>query len=721
VQELLVTKIDPALQQEVSTNLNGNIQRSESVLWLSRVLTVLAIGGVLTLSFLVVRRLRKQQSLIMLLQLANANEASARRKVEKISAEIEDLYNHAPCGYHSLDKNGVFSAINQTELNWLGYKREEVIGKLHITDVVDERSRELFKENFQLFKERGSLMDLRFVMVSKSGRSFPVTVNATAIYDIKGNYLSSRSTVFDITSQVYFEAELKEAKKIADLSAQVKEQFLANMSHEIRTPVNSMIGFTNLLQKTKLNEDQQQYVALIQSASENLLAIINEILDLSKIEAGMLRIENQPFSLRGLCNSIETMFHHRAHEKNLSFAVQVQEDIPDTLNGDPIRLTQILVNLITNAIKFTSEGSIKVQITMPVQTAESIRLIFSITDTGIGMAQDMLERIFERFEQGDTDTTRKYGGTGLGLAIVKKLVEIQDGEIRVISEPGKGTEFQLEMEYGLTTNGNQTHITYDRDTESPDPLFLKGIRILIVEDNEMNQLLMKHTFQSWQMEFEIAAHGKQAIDWLEKEKFDLVLLDIQMPVMDGYAAAQAIRKELKSHIPIIAMTAHAMPGEREKCLSHGMNDYIPKPLHERELQQLLKKYLQKKGESVELLKAELKYIDMVFLWDLVMENKEFMQNVLRQFMKQFPGEMESLKEAVALADNKRVAALAHHIQSTVSVLGKKTPYFAQLENLEKTALSRGSARQLTTAFNSLNEHKQLLLRDIDRLMKAELE
>jgi PAS domain S-box-containing protein len=657
----------------------------------------------------------------MLLQLANTNEATARRKVEKISADIEDLYNNAPCGYHSLDAKGIFSAINQTELNWLGYKHSEVIGKMHFTDIVDKHSAQVFKENFDRFKQNGSVKDLRFNMVSKSGRVFPVSLNATAIFDIEGNYLSSRSTIFNIESVVQSEVELKEAKRIAVESAQIKEQFLANMSHEIRTPVNSMIGFTNLLQKTKLSEDQQQYVKLIQSASESLLTIINEILDISKIEAGMLRIEIQPFSLRGLCNSIETMFYHRAMEKNLSFSVQVQDDIPDTLNGDPVRLTQILVNLIANAIKFTSEGSIKVVITMPVQTGESVRLIFSILDTGIGISPDKLESIFERFEQGDTDTTRKYGGTGLGLAIVKKLVEIQEGDIRVISHPGKGTEFQLEMEYGLITNGNNTHITYDRDTETLDPILLKGIRILIVEDNEMNQLLMRHTFRNWQMEFDIAGNGKQAIERLEREKYDLVLLDIQMPVMDGYATAQAIRKELKSSIPIIAMTAHAMPGEREKCLSHGMNDYIPKPLHERELQQLLKKYLQKKGESVELLKAELKYIDLNFLWDLVMENVEFMQNVLRQFMKQFPGEMENLKEAVASADHKKIASLAHHIQSTVSVLGKKTPFFAELENLEKTALDRGTAQLLTATFNSLNEHKQLLLRDIDRLTKAEME
>lgn len=698
----------------------GNINRSEAVLWFSQVITMLAIGGVLGLSYLIVKRLRKQQSLILLLQLANTNEAEARRKVEKISADIEDLYNNAPCGYHSLDKDGIFVAINQTELNWLGYQRDEIVGKLKFTDLTDESGVAIFRENFEQFKLQGHIMDLRFNMKKKSGQIFPVSLNATAIYDLKGEYVSSRSTVFDITNQLKNEMELKEAKSAADKSARIKEQFLANMSHEIRTPVNSVIGFTNLLQKTKLTDDQQQFVKLIQSASENLLAIINEILDISKIEAGMLRIEPYPFSLRGLCDSVETMFRHRAMDKNLSFSIVIEENIPDTLDGDPVRLTQILVNLITNSVKFTPEGTIHIHVSMLYQAADNVRLLFSVKDTGIGIPQDKLGRIFERFEQGDTDTTRKYGGTGLGLAIVKKLVEMQHGAIRVNSEPGKGTEFEVEMVYGLQHLGNQPSLGHEQEGDLFDLSLLSHVKILVVEDNEMNQLLMKHTFQSWKMGFELGGNGKQAIGWLQREKFDLVLLDIQMPVMDGYATAQAIRQELKNPVPIIAMTAHAMPGEREKCLSYGMNDYISKPIHERELQYLLKKYLLKERESIDTLKAGLRYIDMAFLYDLVMENEEFLKNVIRQFLKQFPGEIETLQEAVAQEDHKKIAQVAHHIQSTVSVLGKKTPFFRQLQKLEKVAQFKGNNQKLNDNLNSLLEHKQLLMREIDRLLNAEL-
>jgi signal transduction histidine kinase/DNA-binding response OmpR family regulator len=513
--------------------------------------------------------------------------------------------------------------------------------------------------------------------------------------------------------------ELTAAKHSAEESALIKEQFLANMSHEIRTPVNSVIGFTNLLQKTTLTNDQQQFVTLIQSASENLLSIINDILDISKIEAGMLRIEKNPFSLRGLCNSIGTMFHHRATEKNLAFSLHIHENIPDTLTGDAIRLTQILVNLISNAIKFTHEGGVSITISPVSQTDHSIQLLFSVKDSGIGIAPDKLDTIFERFEQGEADITRNYGGTGLGLTIVKNLIELQGGQIGVTSEPGKGTEFYFKIVYELLTNHVHQPIKDVREPELSVDVF-RNIKILVAEDNYMNQLLIKYTFGNWKVQYELAENGRQVLDWLQRSTFDLLLLDIQMPVMNGYITAQNIRRELKSNIPIIAMTAHAMAGEREKCLSNGMNDYISKPIHERELHTLIKKHMNKHTDSVESLTADLQYVNFDFLYDLVMGNNEFLQNVIRQFLKQFPGEMDMLKEAIEQKDLKQISALAHHIQSTVSVLGKNTPFFNQLEKIEKMAQNRSNTTHLATAMDQLLEYKQHLLMEINRLEKARL-
>lgn len=716
----LSMQLEKELYEKLQAGIALNRKRTLYVLFISRLLTILGLGGIVILSLLVIRHILRQQQLIQELEQANENETQARHNIEKFSTEIQDLYNNAPCGYHSIDEEARIIAINDTELKWLGYTREEVVGKLYVYDVLDEETAKSVRENFSTFKKNGSVRERRLTMRTKTGETFPVVLNSIAVYDADGNYVSSRSTIFDITQQQKTETALKEARQQAIESANVKEQFLANMSHEIRTPINSVIGFTNLMQKTAMTEEQQQFVNLIQSASENLLTIINDILDISKIEAGMLRIEKNPFSLRGLCNSIETMFYHRAREKNLSFSLFIQDNIPDTLNGDAVRLTQILVNLISNAIKFTQKGGISLNISTLSQNNDKVRLRFSVKDSGIGISTDKLETIFDRFQQGETDTTRKYGGTGLGLSIVKNLVQLQGGDITVESEPGKGTEFIFEIGYSLVTLGETLPTSLADKTAITAGAFPEA-RILVAEDNSMNQLLIKFTFQSWKMNYELADNGAKAIEWLQRSTFDLLLLDIQMPLMDGYATAQAIRKELKSDIPIIAMTAHALAGEREKCISYGMNDYISKPIHEKELFSLLKKYLSNDRESnIESLKNELHYIDLNFLEDMVMGNGDFLKTIIKQFLKQFPGEMEALKLAVDQKDARQVATLAHHIQSTVSILGKNTPFFQQLEKLEKLARKNTAGSSFSTEFDKLHDYKHLLLQEVNQLLNTKV-
>jgi PAS domain S-box-containing protein len=714
----LSMQLEKELYEQLQAGIALNRKRTLYILFTSRLLTILGLSGIVLLSLLVIRHILRQQQLIRELELANENETETRHNIEKISTEIQDLYNNAPCGYHSIDEEARIIAINDTELNWLGYTRDEVVGKLYIYDILDEETAKSVRENFPTYKKRGAVRERRLTMRTKSGKTFPVVLNSIAVYDAAGNYVSSRSTIFDITQQQKAETALKEARQQAIESANVKEQFLANMSHEIRTPINSVIGFTNLLQKTSMTEEQQQFVTLIQSASENLLAIINDILDISKIEAGMLRIEKNPFSLRGLCSSIETMFYHKAREKNLSFSLHIQDNIPDTLTGDAVRLTQILVNLISNAIKFTQKGGISINITTLTQNNDQVRLRFSVKDSGIGIPADKLETVFERFQQGETDTTRKYGGTGLGLSIVKNLVQLQGGNITVESDPGKGTEFIFEIGYSLVHVGETLPASVSDNTTITAGAF-PDARILVAEDNSMNQLLIKFTFQGWNMNYELADNGAKAIEWLQSSRFDLVLLDIQMPLMDGYATAQAIRKQLKSDIPIIAMTAHALAGEREKCLSYGMNDYISKPIHEKELFSLLKKYLgHDRASNIESLKKELHYIDLNFLEDMVMGNGDFLRTIIKQFLKQFPGEMEALKLAVDQKDFRQVATLAHHIQSTVSILGKNTPFFQQLEKLEKLAKKNTAASTLSTEFDKLHDYKHLLLQEVNQLLNA---
>jgi signal transduction histidine kinase/CheY-like chemotaxis protein len=388
---------------------------------------------------------------------------------------------------------------------------------------------------------------------------------------------------------VYVKGRLSsESETKVKASAAVKENFLANMSHEIRTPLNAILGFTSILQKTKLENEQKDYVDIIQRSGDNLLSIVNDILDLSKIEAGMLRIEEAPFRVSDIISTVETMLSPRAEEKKLKLFVNLDVDVPEIVSGDAVRLTQILVNLVSNSIKFTEDGGVYLRVTMLKMENNTAKLEFLVRDTGIGIPAEKQLTIFDRFEQAEAETTRRFGGTGLGLSIVKNLVELQKGTITLFSNEGHGSSFTVELSFKIcegerTVREIKRHVAISDNNKS-------GIRILIAEDNSMNQRLIRHLLKSRGYNFDLVFNGVQAIESLKKQSYDMVLMDIQMPEMDGYSATRQIREELKSTIPVIAMTAHAMSGEREKCIKSGMNDYISKPINEEILFDIIQKY-----------------------------------------------------------------------------------------------------------------------------------
>jgi signal transduction histidine kinase/CheY-like chemotaxis protein len=381
---------------------------------------------------------------------------------------------------------------------------------------------------------------------------------------------------------------LNESERKIKEASSLKEQFLANMSHEIRTPMNAIIGFTNILKRTSLDPEQRRYVQNIHSAGDNLLALINDILDLSKIEAGMIQLEDTNFSLRSLISSIAAMFDEKIKEKNLFLTTEIKENVPDILTGDAVRLTQILINLLSNGIKFTEKGGVKLTVEALKMDKAKAHLRICIIDSGIGIAKEKQAAIFERFQQAEAETTRRFGGTGLGLSIVKQLVELQGGTLTLKSQPGKGSEFTINIEYKLPDE--EKMLSEALAATDMKAVSLKEIKVLIAEDNPMNQQLIKHLMKNWGIQHLIVHNGAEAVEELKKENYNLVLMDIQMPEMDGYTATDMIRNELKLQIPIIAMTAHAMMGEKEKCLQLGMNDYISKPLKETILYNIIAQY-----------------------------------------------------------------------------------------------------------------------------------
>jgi PAS domain S-box-containing protein len=415
-----------------------------------------------------------------------------------------------------------------------------------------------------------------------------------------GKILKMTSSVQDITEQKQAEEKAlklieekniaQREKEVAEESAKSKQRFLSNMSHEIRTPLNSIIGFTNVVLKTELSEKQKEYLNAIKLSSDSLIVLINDILDLAKVDAGKMTFEKTPFRLCESIDSVLYLFETKLSEKNLELVKQFDPAIPKVLVGDPVRLHQIIMNLVSNAIKFTNEGKITVAAKLIDQTNDSAIIETSVSDTGIGIPSAKIKTVFSAFQQATTDTTRLYGGTGLGLAIVKQLVKAQGGEISVESEEGKGTTFRFNLPFGKTDGDVRDKNADHHITEEK----VGNIKVLVAEDIKFNQLLMKTLLEGFGFDLEIAENGKIAVEKLQNGHFDLVLMDLQMPVMDGFTATEHMRNDLHSDVPIIALTADVTTVDVEKCKQAGMDDYISKPVDEKVLYNKIVKYVKKK-------------------------------------------------------------------------------------------------------------------------------
>jgi signal transduction histidine kinase/DNA-binding response OmpR family regulator len=496
----------------------------------------------------------------------------------------------------------------------------------------------------------------------------------------------------------------------------IKENFMANMSHEIRTPMNAILGFTNLMKARNSDPKLEEFIEAIRRSGDSLLTIINDILDISKIEAGMMRIESTFFNVRGIIHSVQTMFAGKMQEKGLDFTITIDELIPDELAGDPTRLTQILSNMIGNAVKFTSKGAVRVAVDDKGRTENRIRLGFSISDTGIGIAKENLADIFDRFRQAEDSITRKYGGTGLGLAIARDLILLQGGEIAVDSQPGKGTTFTFTIPYEVVVEPASAPAI----AASPAAGYAdyRHIRVLVVEDNELNQSLLRHLLTGWKLSFDMVRDGFGALERLRTETFDLVLMDVQMPGMDGYTATREIRTKLKLQTPILAMTAHAFPGERQKCLSYGMNEYIAKPINEKELFGLIARLTGMDGnrrdvkkETVRKTPAAYQVIDLQYMWGISDGNKEYERTVTEQFMEVIPVDLNALESALEKMDQVALRHTAHAMRTDVAIMGlleKMRPFLDVLEydTFDEQKFQKAVLSVKTICLNALPEARQ---------------
>ena len=608
----------------------------------------------------------------------------------------------------TINAHGKITDVNEAAIKITGISREEVTGTDFFSYFTEtDQAREIYQQVI----ENGSVIDSPLTIANVNGTLTDVLLNGSVYADAKGNVLGVVVVARDITEQKRIKDELIKAKGKAEQatlkaeeSNKLKEAFLANMSHEIRTPMNAIIGFSDILSKRTLGNEEKDYVSTIKTAGENLLTIINDILDISKIEAGMMTFEDHNFSITEIFSSLHVMLSQKATEKGLELIFKCDDDVPDILVGDNTRLTQIIINLVGNAIKFTQSGKVEVRakaIKIGSFGERNTIVEFSIKDSGIGISHEKLDHIFERFRQAETHTTRKYGGTGLGLSIAKQLAELQGGTLTVKSTLGTGSVFSFSIPYEKTNESRSETILVEKKYNSEE---LSKLNVLLIEDNKLNVKLVLTLFSEHGINVQVAWNGREGVDKLQTDNFDIILLDMEMPIMNGYEAAGYIRKELKNPIPIIAMTAHAMAGERERCLGLGMNDYISKPLNANllfekiaHLTRVVTKPTINESKEVDTDKV----CNFQYVTEIMGGKKKLILEMMEEFLKQIPEELRFINSAVMKTDYAVIKNIAHTMKSSVSIMSISLliPILAELEDLGAKAVDINRITQLNLELN----------------------
>lgn len=611
------------------------------------------------------------------LQLRNQELQEAKKKIfseysrSLIEASLDPLIVISP--------DGKITDMNESLARVTGKTRQQLTNtdfKHYFTDPQQAQ------EGYQKVFSQGFVTN--YPLTIKDHVLTDVLFNGSVYKDEQGNVLGAVVVARDITEQKRIEKELIEAKVFAELAtgiaeeatrkaedaARSKQQFLSNMSHEIRTPMNAIIGFTKVMLKTDLSAKQKEYLTAIKLSGDALIVLINDILDLAKVDAGKMTFEQTPFRMSLSIAAMLHLFDTKIQEKNLILIKEYDPNIPEVLLGDPVRLHQIILNLISNAVKFTSKGNITVSVRMLKEDSENVTIEFEVADTGIGIAADKMDTIFEKFQQGSSGTSRLYGGTGLGLAISKQLVESQGGSIQVKSKIDEGSTFSFTLNFQKTDAPAPIEMEiFALETE------IKNIKVLVVEDMPLNQLLMKTVLDDFGFERDIAENGKIAIEKLQTKPYDIILMDLQMPEMNGFEATEYIRNTLHSKIPIIALTADVTTTDLAKCKAIGMNDYIAKPVDERLLYSKIIG-LVKKPESIHLNKVKidsqiekLKCTDMSYLLRLTKSNPVLMMEMIVAYLEQTPPLIVSMKESFQNKDWNLLYATVHKIIPSFLIMG----------------------------------------------------
>lgn len=651
------------------------------------------------------------KSLRYILKLKEARETAERAEAALLESELKlkNIIARSPIILFNINASGEITLFKGKAATNISIKPESVVGK-NLREFSHELPIRI--EDFS----KACMGQVTNFKTEVTGHYFDVSY-----IPIRNEYkeiTGMMGVAIEITSFIRNEEELKNTIEVKVASAKVKEQFLANISHEIRTPIHGIISLTQFVLNTQLNPEQQRYMELIRKSADTLLVIVNDILDISKIDSGKMIFEETPFHLKDTIQTAVAAFIPKTMEKNIQLKTNLNQSLPEHLSGDPVRLTQIINNLLGNAVKFTEQGFVSIGARIKEQNAEQAVIEFCIQDSGIGIPASKIPTIFESFTQAGDDITRKYGGTGLGLTITKQLIERQNGTLEVQSIAGSGTTFTFSIPYKHSDGHAATAAGIAHEKMQINP----KLKILVAEDHDINRFIIERMFKDWNCNPDFATTGAEAVAAAAHNIYDVILMDVEMPDMNGYCATELIRNTLpepNNRAAIIAMTGHAMPGEKERCLLAGMNDYLSKPFKPeslfKKIAELTNTNEQKStgnqpgttndnpSETTKPATGEtpgIPIIELSFLRSISENNEQFYREFIQMFLANTPKSMEEIETALHTKDWEKIRMSAHKIKPSFNYVGMKEQNM-QAAKIEELAKKKESLDTITALLQNM--------------------